>query len=272
MVSAVTNPGAHTALQSLNKTNKLLDISQQKVNTGLRVSGAKDDPSSYQIAQALSGDKAGYQADQIALSLGQAVVGTALSAGESIGDLLTEIKGKVVQANQSGLDPASQSALNNDIQGLVGQIGNIVGSASFNGQNLIASGASSFSVLSTIDGSTINVSAAPLDATSLGLNNLSVIGSSGAAAALASINSAIPQASSLLSSLGSSSKAVQNQSEFNSKYADILTEAIGTQVDADLAAEAANLQALQIKQSLGNSALSIANSRPQSLLGLFGNG
>jgi len=272
MVSAVTNPGANTALQSLNRTNKSLDQVQQKVNTGLRVSGPKDDPSTFQIAQRLLGDKGGYQADQIALSLGQAVVGTALSAGQGISDLLTEIKGKVVQANQAGLDPESQSALNNDIQALVGQIGTIVGSASFNGQNLIASCASSFSVLSSVDGSTIAVSAASLDASSLGLGGISVIGSSGAAAALASINSAIPTASSRLSSLGSSAQAIQGQAEFNSKYTDILSESIGTQVDADLAVEAANLQALQIKQRLGGQALSIANSRPQSLLGLFGNG
>ena len=91
-LSVNTNVGAMVALQSLNRTNKALDMTQQRVNTGLRVSGAADDASSYQIAQGMKGDQAGYQAVQIALGLGAATVNTALKAGESISDLLTEMK------------------------------------------------------------------------------------------------------------------------------------------------------------------------------------
>ena len=103
----------------------------------------------------------------------------------------------------------------------------------------------------------------------LGINTITVIGSSGAAAALTSISSAITLAASKLGGLGSSSKAVSIQNDFTSKFIDILTEGIGTMIDADLAKESANLTSLQIKQQLGTQALSIANARPQSLLRLF---
>ena len=268
-LSVNTNIGAMVALQSLNKTNKMLDITQQRVNTGLRVAGAADDASSYQIAQGMKGDQAGYQAVQIALGLGAATVNTALKAGESVADLLTEMKAKIVQANQSGLDNNSQSALNSDVAALTTQITSIVNSAAFNGKSLIASGATSLTVLSTVGGSVISVSAASIDTTALGINAITVIGSSGAAAALTAISSAITLAASKLGGLGSSSKAVSIQNDFTSKFIDILTEGIGTMIDADLAKESANLTSLQIKQQLGTQALSIANARPQSLLALF---
>lgn len=267
--SITTNVGAMVALQALNKTNKSLDMTQQRVNTGLRVSGAADDASSYQIAQGMKGDKAGYEAVQIALGLGLATVNTGLQAGESIADLLTEMKAKIVQANQAGLDNNSQSALNSDIAALNTQITTIVNSASFNGKSLIASGATSLTVLSTVSGSVITVSAVALDTTALGLNTITVIGSSGAAAALTAITSAITTAASRLASLGSSSKAVTIQNEFTSKFIDTLTQGIGALIDADLAKESASLQSLQIKQQLGVQALGIANARPQTLLGLF---
>ena len=268
--SVNTNVSAMVALQQLNRTNKSLDMTQQRVNTGLRVSGASDDPSSYSISNNMRGDKRGYESVQIALGLGGATITTGLKAGEGISDLLIEMKAKIVQANQAGLDNNSQSALNDDITALRNQITTIVNSATFNGKNLIASGSTSLTVLSTVNGSVISVSASTLDTTSLGINTLSVIGSSGAAAALSAINTAITQASSRLAALGSSSKAVTLQNEFVSKFIDILTEGIGTLVDADLAQEAAKLQSLQIKQQLGTQALSIANARPQTLLNLFG--
>ena len=53
------------------------------------------------------------------------------------------------------------------------------------------------------------------------------------------------------------------------KLIDVLKQGVGNLVDADLAAESASLQALQIKQQLGVQALSIANQNPQSILSLF---
>ena len=44
---------------------------------------------------------------------------------------------------------------------------------------------------------------------------------------------------------------------------------VGNLVDADLAEDSANLQALQIKQQLGLQTLSIANAAPQNILQLF---
>ena len=111
VLSVNTNVGAMLALQNLNKTKMKMEATQLAITTGLRVSGPKQDASSYAIAQNMRGDVAGLNSVKTALSNGEAVVNTAITAGQSVADLLTEMKAKVVQANQAGLDAASLLAL-----------------------------------------------------------------------------------------------------------------------------------------------------------------
>ena len=164
-LSIITNTGAMAALQNLNKTTKLLERTQLNVTTGLRVNGPKDDASSFSIAQRMRGEIAGIKAVKTALANGESISNTAITAGLAIADLLTEMKAKVVQANQAGLDSQSRSALHTDFIALRNQLDTIVQTAEFNGTNLIESGASTLTVLSTVDGSTISVSAQNLSAT-----------------------------------------------------------------------------------------------------------
>ena len=267
-MSVNTNVGAMLALQNLNKTNSMLETTQLHITTGLKVNGPKDDAATYAIAQRMRGDIAGMGAVKTALSNGEATVNVAITAGKAVADMLTEMKAKTVQANQAGLDTASKDALQNDFTSLRDQLTTIVQTAEFNGKNLITSAATSLTVLSTVDGSSISVAAQKLDTTTLGINASNI--SSGASAALVAIDAAINTVTSSLASMGSSSKRIDVQSEFTVQLVDILKEGVGNLVDADLAEESAALQSLQIKQQLGVQALSIANSGPQSILALFG--
>lgn len=72
-----------------------------------------------------------------------------------------------------------------------------------------------------------------------------------------------------LNTIGSAINYVSNQISYNSDKINSLNSGLGALVDADLAKESAQLQALQIRQQLGTQALSLANQAPQSLLSLF---
>ena len=72
-----------------------------------------------------------------------------------------------------------------------------------------------------------------------------------------------------LNTVGSEVNYVNNQISYNSNKIDALNTGLGALVDADLAKELAQLQALQIRQQLGTQALSLANQAPQTLLSLF---
>jgi flagellin len=174
-----------------------------------------------------------------------------------------------VQANQSQLDAASRTALHNDFIALRDQIATIVATAEFNGVNLINAAAANLSVLSTIDGSQIIVSAQKMDTTTLAINASTLLTSAGASTALSNVNSAIISVSNQLANFGSSAKRLDIQADFTTKLVDILTDGVGNLVDADMAEESANLASLQVKQQLGVQALSIANATPQVILRLF---
>ena len=269
VMSVNTNVGAMIALQNLALTNKQLINTQLRVTTGLRVNGPKDDAATFAIAQNMRGDIAGYGSVGVSLAMGEATVNVAIDAATSIADLLTQMKGKAVQASQEGMDQNSYNALHLEFTALREQLTTIVNTAAFNGKNLITSGATAFKVLSTVEGSTIVVSSAQMDTTTLVIHTATLATAANAQTALALINAAIITNSNALAVMGASSKRVDIQNDFVQKLTDVLKLGVGNLVDADLATESANLQALQIKQQLGVQALSIANQNPQSILALF---
>ena len=268
-MSVNTNVGAMVALQHLNNTNTQLEQTQLRITTGLKINGPKDDAATYAIAQNMRGEISGWSSVGTALATGEAIVNVAVEAGKSISDMLLQMKAKVVQANQSGLDSASRSAIHNDFLALKDQITTIVETAEFNGSNLIKVSAVSLNVLSTVDGSTISVNAQKMDTSTLGIASVDLTSSLGASSALSVINSALSNMNQKLANLGSVAKRLEIQQDFSVKLIDILKAGVGNLVDADLAAESARLQSLQIKQQLGVQALSIANRSPQSILNLF---
>jgi flagellin len=268
-LSINTNTGAMIALEQLTLTQARLQKTQLRITTGLKVNGPKDDAATFQIATRLRGDIAGTSAIKGALANGEAAVNVAISGGKAIADLLTEMKAKVVQANQAGLDAASRTALQNDFTALRDQLETIVQTAEFNSVNLISSGATATSILSTVEGSTIAVSAQPMAASSLGIGSSTLATSAGASTALTAIDSAITSVADKLAALGAVAKRIDVQTDFTTSLVNILTEGLGNLVDADLAQESATLQALQIQQQLGVQSLAIANAGPQTILGLF---
>ncbi len=132
--SVLTNPEAASAVLNLSKTLTQLNITQERINTGLRVSSAKQDASTFTIAMGMRSDVAGFKAIRENLALGRSTVGVALSASESIGDILKDMKQKVTQA---GSDNVDRVAIQRDIDQFLNQIKSITQAAHFNGVNLI---------------------------------------------------------------------------------------------------------------------------------------
>ena len=93
------------ALQYLNQTQAQLAQTQNAINTGLKVSSAKDDGAVYAIAQNMRGDVAGYAAVTDSLNNGMSAVDVAMSAGQSISDLLIQMKQKALSASDTRSTP-----------------------------------------------------------------------------------------------------------------------------------------------------------------------
>jgi len=273
MLSVNTNSGAMVALQYLNQTNAELSTTQNAINTGLKVASAKDDGAVYAIAQNMRGDVAGYGAVQDSLNRGMSAIDVAMSAGQSISDLLVEMKTKALAASDTSLDTTSRQAMNQDFIALRDQISTIVKNAVFNGYNLVDGSTTQITALASSDG-TRKITA---QAENLSLSGSIVTLSTGASIStqamastmVAAIQASLTNVDSALAQLSSGSKKFSIQVDFASKLSDSLTSGIGNLVDADMATESARLQSLQVKQQLGVQALSIANQAPQTILSLF---
>ena len=126
MLSVNTNMGAMLALQYLDQTNAQLQATQNAINSGLKVATAKDDGATFAIAQDMRGDVAGYSAVTDSLHRAISSVDVALSAGQSISDLLIQMKQKALAASDQSLDTASREALNEDFTALRDQITSII--------------------------------------------------------------------------------------------------------------------------------------------------
>ena len=276
MLSVNTNTGAMVALQYLDQTNAQLQATQNAINSGLKVASAKDDGATYAIAQNMRGDVAGYSAVTDSINRGISSVDVALSAGQSISDLMIEMKQKALAASDASMDTASRQALNEDFQALRDQISSIVNNAVFNGFNLIdGSATGGISVLASSDGTkriTVQSENLSLSGTIITVTSTASISTQAAASAMINtVETSLNNVNSALARLGSGSKKLSVQATFVQNLSDTLTTGIGNMVDADMATESAKLQSLQVKQQLGVQALSIANQSPQVILSLFQN-
>lgn len=268
-----TNAGAFAALQNLSKTGRELARTQGRINTGLNVGSAKDDGATFAIAQNLRSDVSGLSAVKGSLERASSALDVAIAAAEAVSDLLIQMKEKAVAAKDSGLDTASRQSISNDFAQLRDQITSIIENAEFNGTNAVkASGDSVSAITDALGDKTIEIGAQDL---SLGGANITLTAgqvladAAGASAAVATIEAAIANVNASLSELGAGASRLDIQRSFVDKLSDTIEVGIGNLVDADLAKEAANLQALQVKQQLGLQALSIANQAPQAILSLF---
>ena len=273
MATINTNAGAMMALQNLNQTNKDLQTVQNRINTGLAVSSAKDNGGIYAIAQKMRSDVNGYAAVGNSLDLAQSTTDVALAAGEAISDLLIEMKEKALAASDTSLDTASRTALNEDFKALRDQITTIASNAEFNGTNLINGSVTSISALANADGSnsiTISDANMTLGGGTVTVSATASFASAGDASTMVStIETSLDNLNASLAKLGTASKSLEVHKSFVGKLSDALETGIGNLVDADLAKESARLQSLQVKQQLGVQALSIANSAPSTILGYF---
>lgn len=148
MSSILTNNSAMVALQTLKSINKNLATTQSEISTGKSIATAKDNSAVWAISKVMESDVEGFKAISDSLALGESSVAVARNASETITDLLTDIKGKIVAAQEDNVD---RTKIQEDIVALRDQVNSVVSAAQFNGLNLIDGQGGGASVLSSLD-------------------------------------------------------------------------------------------------------------------------
>lgn len=307
MSSIMTNTAAMTALSTLQQTNKNMEMTQNRISTGLRVATATDNAAYWSIATTMRTDNNALSTVSDALGLGAATIDVAYTALESTIDVVDEIKSKLVAARQPGIDRAKVQA---EVSELQNQLSSIASSAVFSGENWLSvdSADADYNGTKTIvssfsragDGSiSIGTIAVDITATELfdandqsGILDTESTTTNGAVAysvstldisaftdtdadladleeMIATVDGAIGSITTAASNLGAVKTRVNLQQDFVGNLMDAIERGVGQLVDANMEEESTKLQALQVQQQLGIQALSIANSTSQNILSLF---
>jgi flagellin len=156
MSSILTNTSAMVALQTLKGINASLAKVQNEISTGKSVASARDNAAYWGVASTMKSDVSGFKAITDSLGFGQSTVTIARTAAETVTELLTEMKGRIVAAQQENVD---RDKIQADVARLRDQITGIVRAAQFNGLNLVDN-SSTVNFLASLDrsGSTVTAS------------------------------------------------------------------------------------------------------------------
>jgi flagellin len=290
MTSILTNAGAMVALNSLQNTQNMLNDTQNQISTGLAVSTAKDNAAVWTVATTMKANVASL--NQTATDLGNAssILGTAVTAANTIESLVSQIRAQVTSLSDTATNTSATAA---NISQLALQISSTITSAAFNGVNLLnatQSGGLTFEAstannyVSSVSNTSATISTGAItDLSSGGTTGTAfltafVTGLSGLTAPLTdaqvqtdltAVDTYSTAVEASASQLGAVQASVNEQQSFVTNLATTFQTGAGAMVDANMAAESAKLTALQTQQSLGISALSIANQAPQAILKLF---
>ncbi len=193
--SLLTNTSAMVALQNLRTVNKGLNMVQEQISTGKKVANAKDNAAIFAISTVMQSDVKGFEAINQSLNLGSSAVGVARGAAEKVSELLVDIKGLVVAAQEDNVD---RTKIQTDIGQLRDQINSIVDAAQFNGLNFLK-GADNTNFLASLDrDASNNVTASNITVQAQSLETAAGTGVAGIASTATGVNGAGTDAAQLV--------------------------------------------------------------------------
>jgi flagellin len=272
MSDIVLSSGVRSNLLQLQQTSDLITQTQNRLATGKRVNSALDNPINYFTAQSLSVRANDLNNLLDSMSNGINTIQAANNGITAITKLVQSAQSLTSQAQQT-TDATVRASLATQFDALLTQIGQLAGDAGFNGINLL--GGNNLTVkLDETGNSTTTVTG--VDYTNANNAPLSVANSTNSWANNTDITTASGQLTTALTTLRSESQAlssslstVQIRQDFTKAMVNTLNNGADSLTLADSNAEGANLLALQTRQQLSTTALSLASQADQNVLRLF---
>ena len=269
----VLTSGVRANLLQLQKTSDLITSTQTRLATGKRVNNALDNPVNFFTAQGLQNRASDLSSLLDSMSNAFNTIQAANNGITSITKLVQSAQALVSQAQQTS-DTAVRTSLSGQFGDIMTQIDQLAADSGFNGINLLDSTSSSDLTVTLNETGTSSVTVAAVDfstAGDLAVNN--AVNNWGAVAditaASTDLTNALTTLRSQAQSFGSNLSTVQIRQEFTKAMINTLQTGADGLTLADPNEEGANLLALQTRQQLSTTALSLASQASQAVLRLF---
>jgi flagellin len=280
-----TNLQSLNAQRNLNSSQSSLAVAMQRLSSGMRVNSAKDDAAGLAIATRMDtqvrGSNVAIRNANDGISLAQVADG-ALS---KVTDSLQRMRELAVQARNATNTDADKDSLDQEFGELAKEIQRVLGGTTFNGKHILGSDAQTqiFQVgANTTTDDRIDLGTADMQADTTiqavsGTDNTgtgrAAINSTADFTAIGSVIDSIDTALTTISSQRAVLGAAQNRFDAVISNLQVAVEnqsaAKSRIMDADFAAETANLSRAQILQQAGTAMVAQANQLPQQVLSLL---
>ncbi len=274
MTTIHTNPGALVAQATLRNVSASLDKVSKQIQTGYKVADAKDDASTFAVAQGLRSNIASLGAVQQSLSGAVGLAEVGLAGATAVSNLFTDIKSKLTQLADTSITATQRTTYTTDLKDLATQAKDLIKQAKFNGTNLL-NNTTAVNFISDVVGTQIAVTGVDVFTTasifnaSIGASVTTTLARTLLNSSSATLNNFVTASNNALSGIAGDLRAIESQNDFTKAISDATEKGLGALVDADLAKASSKLQALQAQQQLSTQAITIANQAPSVLLALF---
>ncbi|HYY12611.1 MAG TPA: flagellin [Kineosporiaceae bacterium] len=261
------NIAAYNSYRNLSVTDGQMSKSLEKLSSGFRINRAADDAAGLAISEGLRSQIGGLKVAVRNAQDGISVVQTAEGALTESHAILQRMRDLAVQAaNDGSQNAASKAAANTEFQQMTTELDNISKTA-FNGQTLLDGTFNKDFQVGANNGDTLNITIGGTDSTTLGVAGQDL--TTGAAAAVTTVDTAISTVSTTRATLGAAQNRLEHKINNLNVTVENLTASESRIRDTDMAQEMVSFTRSQILSQAGTAMLAQANQAPQSVLKLL---
>ena len=276
-----TNIASIRSFNSLNRTQKSLTNSLERISSGLRVNRAADDAAGLAVASRMNADNVSLRQAMRNANDGISLVQTAEGTLNQIGNILSRMRELSIQSANGTYSDGDRLLINTEFSQLASELNRIASISNFNGINLLRASSGAVNSVLTLQIGIDNVND---DRISLRLTTLAATGSAlglatvmqngissqlTAQGALDLIDTAIQNVNVRRATLGATQNRLESALSEASTYSENLSASYSQIMDVDYAEESANMTRLQIMQQAGVAALGQAKTISQSVVSLL---
>ena len=274
-----TNTASLNAQRNTATNTASLSTTMARLSSGLRVNSAKDDAAGLAIADRMNTQVRGMNVAIRNASDGISMAQVAEGGLSGINDMLQRMRELAVQASNSTNQSSDIAKLDKEYQELGKEVTRMIDATQFNGDSILKTTASYVFQVGANTGTEnqITIGSAAL---ATNVANLTAVTNGGGSSALnsaasanAAVIAALDNALTVVNDNRANLGAVQSRFENTISYLRTAVEnqsaARGRIMDADFAAETANLSRTQILQQAGTAMIAQANQLPQNVLKLL---
>ena len=261
---------SYAAIRYLHQAESDVARSSARLASGRRINSAADDPAGLAIADRFRAEVASLSRAQLNTSDGVGLAQVAQSGLSEIASLLSDARSLAVQSSSGSLGGQTRAQLDSQFQSILDDIDAIASNASFGSFKPLADASLQVSLaVGTQAGDTITVSGVDAGTSAIGIGSLAIATSGGAAAGLATLDTAISKVSALAARFGIAENRLESRSRLLGAQIEAHSAAESRIRDTDFAFEAAQLTRSQILQESAVAVLGQANANMRIVLRLL---